>query len=326
MRSTAPLRIRWDRVAWWAVVFALAVVAWRTADAGPPPAAAVAGVLGTRMTSTVSASPTQWPSATTQGVPPTPPAGTGAPAPQAVPPAQAAASGIAAAAPGPSVPGCARIEPEAVVEAPGYGRTVALTFDDGPGEWTDDVLDVLDRYRVPATFFVIGRQVEADPGLVRRAVEAGHLIGNHTWSHEPPPGDPWPEDFTAGQFRRTSDAIATATGRDPCWFRPPQGVMTGVEAAADTLGVDVALWSVDSLDWRVQSGAAADPGGALADTIVANATSGIDDDHPLVLLHDGGGYRGATVAALPRIIEAYRDAGFRFVRLDDVSALGRVRR
>jgi peptidoglycan/xylan/chitin deacetylase (PgdA/CDA1 family) len=78
----------------------------------------------------------------------------------------------------------------------------------------------------------------------------------------------------------------------------------------------VVLWSVDSQDWRVEDGVSADPGGALARRIVTRATSVGGQNHPMLLLHDGGGFRGADVEALPAVIAYYRSQGFRFVRLD----------
>lgn len=280
-RSSAdpPIRLRWDRIAWLLAVLVLTVVATRTAMTAPTAAEAAE-----------------------------PPAAT---VPVTVPAATMAGVGDRSA-------GACPAEGAVVRSAPGYGRTVALTFDDGPGEWTDDVLRVLAEHDVPAAFFVVGRAVEAHPDLVRDIAGAGHLVANHTWNHEPPPpGDAWPASYVDTEITPTAVLLREVTGADPCWYRPPLGVTHGIDHEAATRPLDIALWSVDSLDWKIQSGASEDPDGSLAAEVTARATVGIGQPNPLVLLHDGGGWRGATVAALPGIIEAYRDAGYRFVRLDE---------
>jgi peptidoglycan-N-acetylglucosamine deacetylase len=205
-------------------------------------------------------------------------------------------------------------------QAPGQGRTVALTFDDGPSAYTPQVLAVLRRERVHATFFEVGRHVAADPRTVAAVVAAGHLVGNHTWSH--PSVRSWQTARLTAELTRTADALSGTPGAGSCWFRPPGGVLTGSAATVRALGLTTVLWSVDSRDWAVQH-AGTDDDAAAADRIVARATDptggageGAAADHPVVLLHDGGGHRGATIAALPRIIAFYRSHGYRFVRID----------
>ncbi len=208
-------------------------------------------------------------------------------------------------------------EPTVVRAAPGAGRTVALTFDDGPGLWTPKVLDVLRRSGVKAAFFVIGRNAETNPGLVSAIAADGHLIGNHTWNHDPPPGGAsWPRARLANELDRTDQLLNEITGSRTCWFRPPAGILSGATAEVRRRSLAVAMWSVDSRDWLIQKGARRDPDGELAHRIVVRATSGADQKNPIVLLHDGGGYRGATVAALPSIIRFYQSHGYTFVRLD----------
>lgn len=216
---------------------------------------------------------------------------------------------------------CPQASPAARHLAPGAGRTIALTFDDGPGPYTGAVLDVLAAEGVHATFFVVGREVESDPAAVARAAAEGHLIGNHTWDHAYPRAmrDGWTVDYLRDQLSRTDAAVAAATGQPTCFFRPPGGFTPpSVKVAGSQLREQVWLWSVDPRDWAVQGTHDPEPREAAAQTeqIVAAATSGDIRPHPVLLLHDGGGYRGATVAALPRIIAFYRDLGFQFVRLD----------
>jgi peptidoglycan/xylan/chitin deacetylase (PgdA/CDA1 family) len=205
--------------------------------------------------------------------------------------------------------------------APGTGRTIALTFDDGPGPHTREILAVLATQHVHATFFMVGGAVAADHAAAARAATEGHLIGNHTWDHDYPRAVPggWTARYLTDQLTRTDAAVAAATGHRTCFFRPPGGFLPPTVAGVSRkLRERVALWSVDPRDWAVQG--SHDPGPArtarAAGQIYAAAITGRTQAHPVVLLHDGGGYRGATAAALPRIIAYYRSLGYRFVRLD----------
>ena len=190
-------------------------------------------------------------------------------------------------------------------------RTVALTFDDGPGEWTDDILAVLSQQDVRATFFVVGREAAAAPDQVRQMYAAGHAVENHSWSH-PSAGrrGRWDQQLIGNQIRRTSAEIGRLTGQPPCYFRPPQGVVPGAEGPARTASLSMTLWSVDTRDWAIR-------GQTAADKIRTRARAGLDEPNPIVLLHDGGGNRRATLAALPGIIDDYRRAGYAFVTLAD---------
>ena len=188
-------------------------------------------------------------------------------------------------------------------------RTVALTFDDGPGEWTDDILAVLAQQDVKATFFVVGREAAAAPDQVRQMYAAGHAVENHSWSHPSAARrGRWNPELIGKQIRRTSVEIGRLTGQPPCFFRPPQGVVPGSEDVAQAAGLTIALWSVDTRDWAMS-------GPKAADRIRTRARTGLDEPNPIVLLHDGGGDRRATLAALPGIIEDYRRAGYTFVTL-----------
>ncbi len=194
---------------------------------------------------------------------------------------------------------------------PAGERTVALTFDDGPGEWTDDVLAVLAEHDVRATFFVVGQQVAAKPDRVREMVAAGHAVENHSWSHPSAGrGQRWDPDLIGREIRRTSKKITAVAGHPPCSFRPPQGVVRGAKDKTRAAGLSLVLWSIDTRDWATH-------GARAAATIRARARQGLTEQNPIVLLHDGGGDRRATVAALPGIIEDYRQAGFAFVTLAD---------
>ncbi|MFF8959726.1 polysaccharide deacetylase family protein [Streptomyces sp. NPDC014894] len=182
---------------------------------------------------------------------------------------------------------------------------IALTFDDGPDPvHTREVLDILRRYDVRATFFCVGLHVNALPDEVRRITDAGHSLGNHTWSH------PFMPDLTAEQFRlqieRTSDAFDRAVGRTPGLFRPPYGARTP-ETLGELLtgGPAMALWDVDSWDW-------ARPGPEkIAQTVLDHARPG-----SMILMHDGGGDRRESVQALPAVIEGLLERDLRFVSAD----------
>lgn len=207
--------------------------------------------------------------------------------------------------------------PRVMRSTPGAGLTVALTFDDGPGPYTRQVLDVLRRERVPGSFFLMGEQADARPELVTELSAAGHLVGIHGWSLQAAPFHrPWEPDTLDRQLSRAESVIAPRmTEKMDCWFRPPNRAMTGIQPTARQHGLTVALWTVDSRDWDAQIGRSSAPK-ALVDAIVRRATAVGNQQHPVVLLHDGGGYRGATVAALPRIIAFYRERHYRFLRID----------
>ena len=191
-------------------------------------------------------------------------------------------------------------------------QTVALTFDDGPGDFTPQVLDVLREKQVRATFFVLGREVAQKPEMLQAIVGAGHMVGNHSWSHDMPnPSSGWKASTLTREIDRTGEAIAEATGQQACLFRPPGGVIKGVQGVSRDASLSIVMWSVDTRDWAGQR-----PGDVrFADTLRRRALRGLKEEHPLVLMHDGGGYRGSTVAALPGIIDDYRAAGYQFVDL-----------
>lgn len=213
-----------------------------------------------------------------------------------------------------------------VNQAPGTGRTVALTFDDGPAPADAEILDILRDAGVRATFFVTGAHAEADPETVRRMAAEGHLVADHSWEHRYPQEveGGWTVDYLTQQLDRTDDLLSELTGSSICFFRPPGGNKDNVLAAAGAAGLTSVLWNVDSVDWR-QPGRTTTAATAAIVTAATTTTS----EHPVVLLHSGKAshepdtkyspYRGNTVAALPEIIGYYRSQGYGFVRLDGVS-------
>jgi peptidoglycan/xylan/chitin deacetylase (PgdA/CDA1 family)/sulfur carrier protein ThiS len=184
---------------------------------------------------------------------------------------------------------------------------VALTFDDGPWPGTTRrLLGVLRRMRVRATFFVVGRQVQEHPALLRAIAEAGHAIGNHSFSH--PTGRPF-RMLPPGRIRHelvATDRALVRLGVTPELFRPPGGSYDGrMLAVADELGLRTVLWDVDARDWA----SAARPA-LIARSVLRQVRPG-----SIVLLHDGGGDGGATVRAVPRIVRGIRRLGLRLVPL-----------
>jgi cellulose synthase/poly-beta-1,6-N-acetylglucosamine synthase-like glycosyltransferase/peptidoglycan/xylan/chitin deacetylase (PgdA/CDA1 family) len=186
-------------------------------------------------------------------------------------------------------------------------RTLVLTFDDGPDPtWTPAVLDVLARHRVHATFFVTGTHAAQHPDLVRRIVAAGNEIGNHTATHVDlrAAGDL----RTRMELRATDLAIAGAAGVEPTLVRPPYSATPdslddAAWTAATRLGAAgrlMVLADLDSADWQR-------PG---ADAVLANATPR-DNRGAVLLMHDAGGDRAQTVAALDRLIPAMQARGWR---------------
>lgn len=190
-------------------------------------------------------------------------------------------------------------------------RTVALTFDDGPSEYTAGVLKVLHEQHIRATFFVIGAQAQEMPRMVTEEARQGHQVGNHSWSHRTPSAQiGWDHARAVQEVDRSNALLTKLTGRRPCLFRPPGGIVKGIGDVARSRQMAVTLWSVDTQDWLDQKGHG-NPGAPTE--IVSAARAGLQQKHPIVLMHDGGGYRGATVAALSQIIAEYRAKGYSFV-------------
>jgi peptidoglycan/xylan/chitin deacetylase (PgdA/CDA1 family) len=184
-------------------------------------------------------------------------------------------------------------------------RVVALTFDDGPWPYTPQVLDVLERRHVPATFFLIGRQVRDGADWARRALRDGDIVGNHTWDHGDVSGG---GAYAADQMERTSAAIHDDLGFDTCLFRAPYNAYSSAQVAvAWSRHMKTVQYDVDPDDWQ-------NPG---SDAIYSRVTGAVRPGS-IVLLHDGGGDRSETVAALPRIIDELRARHYRFATVPDL--------
>ena len=192
---------------------------------------------------------------------------------------------------------------------PGHRKVVALTFDDGPSIYTSQVLGILRRFKVHATFFLIGEQVGPNAGLVRQELAEGHAVGDHTWTHANVSGG---GSLAYSQLSRTRSAIRAASGYyTPCVFRAPYGAVSGsLFPVARSLGMLTIQWDVDPRDW-------ARPGtDSIYSTIVGHARR-----ESIILMHDGGGPRNQTVAALPSIIRTLRSRGYGFETVPDLLGL-----
>jgi peptidoglycan/xylan/chitin deacetylase (PgdA/CDA1 family) len=202
--------------------------------------------------------------------------------------------------------GCTPAGPAYVTNGSRGRHVVALTFDDGPSTYTPAVLDVLERERIHATFFLIGRQVGGYAAFARRALADGDMLGDHTWSHPDVSGG---GAFASGQITSTASAIQRATGFRPCLFRAPYGAVSpSLIGLAHGLGLTTIQWDVDPRDWSL-------PGSrAIYSRIVGAARNG-----SIVLMHDGGGPRSQTLAALPGIIHTLRARGYGFVTVTQLT-------
>ncbi|MFJ5552403.1 bifunctional polysaccharide deacetylase/glycosyltransferase family 2 protein [Streptomyces sp. NPDC093225] len=227
------------------------------------------------------------------------------------------AQGPDTAVPDAIVEGGPVIDGSAARTAAPAARTIALTFDDGPDPvWTPKVLDVLRRHHVKATFFTVGTRVAEHPELARRIVAEGHQIGVHSYTHTNLGQSPaWRRSL---ELRQTQLAIVGATGVTTPLMRPPYSSSNGALTDADWQAVQDAghegyltvLTTLDSEDWKR-------PG---TDRIVARSTPE-GTAGQIVLMHDAGGDRSQTVAALERLLPRLQAAGFRFATVGEAVAL-----
>jgi peptidoglycan-N-acetylglucosamine deacetylase len=188
-----------------------------------------------------------------------------------------------------------------VKEAGAHGHEVALTFDDGPGPYTPQILDVLERERAPATFFVIGQEIHDFGASTEREIRDGFVIGDHTENH-PMLAHLSAHDQREQLFEQAA-RIELLGGRRPRLFRPPYGSFnTTTFRLLHQMKMLMVLWSVDTDDYE-------QPG---VETIVKRALEGAKPG-AIILMHDAGGNREQTVAALPQLIHALRARGLQLV-------------
>lgn len=180
-------------------------------------------------------------------------------------------------------------------------KKIALTFDDGPHPvYTQEMLDLLEKEQVPATFFLLGQNVELYGDLVKEISDEGHLIGNHTYHHVQI--TTLPADQAYEEIDKTSSLIEALTGKGTEYVRPPFGTWNeGLESKLDLIPV---MWTIDTLDWTTQN----------VDWIVNQVVKDAKEND-IILMHDS--YK-STVQAVERIITLLEADGFEFVTVDEV--------
>ena len=194
-------------------------------------------------------------------------------------------------------PGTKEVQARSEIEP----KKIALTFDDGPHPvYTKEMLEVLEEAEVPATFFILGQNIEGHEDLVREIAEKGHLIGNHTFHHVQITGRPTEQAYA--EIEETSRLIEELTGRGTEYVRPPFGTWNkGLESNLDLIPV---MWTIDTLDWTTQNV------DSIVNHVVKNA-----GENDIILMHDS--YK-STVQATERIISLLKAEGFEFVTVDEV--------
>jgi peptidoglycan/xylan/chitin deacetylase (PgdA/CDA1 family) len=184
------------------------------------------------------------------------------------------------------------------------GRSVALTFDDGPSERTPELLELLDRFAVKATFFVCGQNAERLPEVVAAIAGAGHEIGNHTWSH--PRLDFASKTTMRNEIGRTQEIVRTLTGQAPRLFRAPYGVRwMGLGEIQREFGLMGVMWTTIGRDWKL-------PARMIAHRLVRGARAG-----DILCLHDGRVLAAnpditPTIEATSQVLVNLRDRQFTF--------------
>jgi len=206
-------------------------------------------------------------------------------------------------------------------------KEIAISFDDGPDpQWTPKILDVLKEKHATATFFVIGESAAQEADLVKREYAQGDEIGNHTFTH--------PDFETASpaqiqlELNLTELFLDSRLGVKTTLFRPPYGIDHEPESAtefrnlpeAQNLGYIIVGAKIDPHDWGELNGGAPPPVETIVQRVMADVKANRGN---VILMHDGGGDRSHTVAALPQIIDQVREAGYRLVSISDL--LGQTR-
>ena len=180
---------------------------------------------------------------------------------------------------------------------------IAITFDDGPGIYTDRLLGYLRNYNAKATFFMIGPSAQRYSSIVKRVFESGHQIGNHTWSHPSLPSISPTQ--VQNEISSTNNILQGITGVKPNTLRPPYGATNAsVQRVVSNLGMSSILWSVDTRDWADRNSA------VVCNRAVSNVRSG-----SIILLHD---IHPTSVEAVPCILRNLTSRGFRFVTVNQL--------
>ena len=193
---------------------------------------------------------------------------------------------------------------------PDSPQQIALTFDDGPSyKYTPIILDILEEYDVKATFFMLGKQIKKNPNLAARAAQKGHLIGNHTYSHERMKNLS-SQEILDKEIEPTGKLIKKYTGQKTNLIRPPYGDIKEIQINfLSEKGYYIINWSLDLRDWDSCYN---------KPKIMLDRTAKYIHSGAILLLHDGGGDRSLTVEVLPDLIEFLRENNYVFVTVNEL--------
>ena len=185
-------------------------------------------------------------------------------------------------------------------------KVVALTFDDGPHPTqTAEILDILEEYDVRATFFVIGKNAEANPELVKRELEEGHEVECHTYSHS------YLQHLSYNEAKceiERNESVLEGFGASPSLIRPPGGIISdSLKRVCEEKDYKIILWSVDTVDWKAPA-----PSRIIAE-VKNNVAPG-----SVILMHDFVSGKSSTPAALRKIIPMLKDDGYKFVTVSEL--------
>lgn len=190
------------------------------------------------------------------------------------------------------------------VKVPEGSKFVALTFDDGPGyASTQRILDVLAKYKAKGTWFVLGSKVDANPDMLKKIDAAGHEVANHSYSHP----NLVKLDLTSAlqNINSASSSIKNVIGKSPAYLRPPYGSYN--DAIASNTNMKIALWSVDSLDWKYRNGQSAYQ--HVMNTLTTN---------PVILFHD---IYDTSADAVELLVPRLAAEGYTFVTYSEMMAI-----
>lgn len=186
-------------------------------------------------------------------------------------------------------------------------QKIALTFDDGPHpRYTEKILDILKKYDIKATFFLIGQNIEYYPKTVEKIISEGHEIGNHTYNHK------HTKQLDGSTFdnevKSCDKLVEDVYNYKIKLFRPPEGVVDSkVKQVADELGYSIILWNIDTRDWAHSTPE------EIEKNVLTNVTAG-----DIILMHDYTSGKNTTIEALERIIPKLLSEGYRFVKISEL--------
>lgn len=183
---------------------------------------------------------------------------------------------------------------------------IALTFDDGPGEYTETLLDTVEKYNIHVTFFMLGQNMEGRESTIQRMVKLGCEIGNHTWDHPEQTLPNMDLDSVMQEFQKTDDALVKACGQAPTVCRAPYGAITDEQMSA--VGKPFFMWSTDSLDWKLMD-ADADYNQIMNDSSLG--------DGSIILMHDI--HEPSVKCATEKLIPALIDQGYKLVTVSELA-------